>query len=278
MAQIGKINTLTIKTKQAYGVHLDGGESGDILLLTKEAPVKCQAGDELEVFVYLDRENKPRASIKKPYATVGQFAKLQVISNSSSGAYLDWGLGTDLFVPKSEQQDQMEVGSSYVVFVFLSKKNGSIMASSKVDKFLSSQPPNFKEGEEVDLIVYDKTDMGFRAIINSSHDGMIYENEVFRKLLVGQHLKGYIKKIREDLKIDLSLQQPGYQKVDDVSQAILDTIKDHDGSIALTDKSPPEEIYSQFGVSKKTFKKAIGSLYKKRLITITASEIKLARL
>ncbi len=278
MVQIGKINKLRIKTRQAYGVHLDGGDSGDILLLKKEVPKECQSGDELEVFVYLDREDQLRATTKKPYAIVGQFAKLQVVANSSSGAYLDWGLGLDLFVPKSEQQEQMKAGNFYVVFIFLSKKNGSIVASSKVDKFLSSHPPKFEEGEEVDLLIFDKTDLGFRAIVNSSHEGMIYKNEVFQKLHMGQHLKAYIKKIREDLKIDLSLQQPGYQRVDDISQAILDTIKDHDGRIALTDKSPPEEIYSQFGVSKKTFKKAIGSLYKKRLITIDSSGIKLARL
>ncbi|MBU0961225.1 MAG: type I-B CRISPR-associated protein Cas8b1/Cst1 [Proteobacteria bacterium] len=277
MVQIGKINKLTIKTTQAYGVHLDGGESGDILLPTRDVPEKCQPGDEVEVFVYLDREDHLRATSKKPYATVGQFSKLQVVSNSSSGSYMDWGLGIDLFVPKSEQQDNMKEGNSYVVFIFLSNKNNRIIASSKLEKFLSSQPPHYEEGEEVDLLIYDKTDLGFRAVVNSSHDGMIYENEVFQKLFIGEQLKGYIKKIREDLKIDLSLQQPGYQKVDDISQTILDTIKEHGGRIALTDKSPPQDIYSQFGVSKKTFKKAIGSLYKKRLIIIDASGVQLTK-
>lgn len=275
VVEIGRINKLRVKTAQAYGIHLDGGEEGDILLLTKDVPEKCNPGDELEVFIYQDREDQLRATTKIPYVTVGQFARLQVVAASPSGAYLDWGLATDLFVPKSEQQDNMKEGRSYVVFVFLSGKNGRIIASSKLDKFFSPQPPNYEEGEEADLLIYDKTTLGFRAVVNSSHDGMIYENEVFQKLLIGRHLKGYIKKIREDGKIDLCLQQPGYQKVDVISQNILNTIKDHGGKIGLTDKSPPEDIYSQFGVSKKTFKKAIGFLYKKRLVTIDNNGVKL---
>lgn len=275
MLEIGRINKLKVKTTQAYGVHLDGGEAGDILLPTRDLPGTFQPGDVIEVFVYPDREDHLRATTQKPNATVGQFTNLQVVANSPSGAYLNWGLEIDLFVPKSEQQDNMKEGRAYVVFVFLSEKNDRIIASSKLEKFFSSQPPDYAEGEEVDLLIYDKTDLGFKAVVNSSHDGMIYENEVFQKLVIGQQLKGYIKKIREDLKIDLCLQQPGYQKVDDISQTILNTIKDHGGRIALTDKSPPEAIYSQFGVSKKTFKKAIGSLYKKRLITIDSNAIKL---
>ncbi len=268
MVQIGKTNKLTIKGIQAYGVHLDGGESGDILLMKKYAHEKCQPGDEVEVFVYVDREGHLLATTQKPYVTVDHFATLRVVANTSSGAYLDWGLENDLFVPKSEQLDTMEDGKSYVVFVFLSEKTNRVTASSKLDKFLGLHPPDFTEDEEVDLIIFDKTDLGYRAVINQSHVGMIYENEVFQKLLIGQQLKGYIKKIREDLKIDLILQQSGYQRVDDIAQATLNIIKDHGGKVTVTDKSPPEEIYALFGVSKKVFKKAIGALYKKRLITI----------
>jgi len=277
MAQIGKINKLTIKRTRDYGAHLDGGESGDILLPIRHVPEKCQAGDEIEVFVYADREDHLRATTQKPYATVGQFAKLRVVANSSSGAFLDWGLEKDLFVPKGEQQAKMKEGKSYVVFVFLDEKTNRITASSKLDKFLSLQPPNYEEGEEVDLIIYEQTDLGYRAVVNHSHGGMVYKNEVFQKFLIGQQLKGYIKKIREDLKIDLSLQKPGFQGVDDISQTILKTIKDNGGRIAVTDQSRPEDIYSLFGVSKKTFKKAIGALYKKRLITIDTNGISLAR-
>jgi predicted RNA-binding protein (virulence factor B family) len=276
MAQIGRVNKLAIKRTRDYGAHLDGGELGDILLPKKYVPEKCQPGDEIEVFVYADGEDRLRATTQKPYATVGQFAKLRVVANSSSGAYLDWGLQKDLLVPKREQLSKMEEGKSYVVFVFFDKKTNHITASSKLDKFLSFQTPNYDEGEEVDLFIYDKTDLGYKALVNNSHGGMVYKNEVFQKLFIGQQLKGYIKKIREDLKIDLSLQQPGYQKVDDISQTILKTIEDLGGRITVTDKSPPEDVYSLFGVSKKTFKKAIGALYKNRLIIIDTNGISLA--
>lgn len=277
MVEIGRINKLTIKRKLDYGAHLDGGESGDILLPKKYVPKKCQPGDEVEVFVYVDREERLRATTQKPYVTVGQFAKLRVVANSSSGAYLDWGLQKDLLVPKREQHAKMEEGKSYVVFVFLDKKTNHITASSKLDKFLDLQSPNYDEGEEVDLFICYKTDLGYKAVVNNSHWGMVYKNEVFQKLHIGQQLKGYIKIIREDLKIDISLQQSGYQRVDNISQSILKTIKDLGGSIAVTDKSPPEDIYSLFGVSKKTFKKAIGALYKKKLIIIDTNGIKLAQ-
>ncbi|MBU4261858.1 MAG: GntR family transcriptional regulator [Proteobacteria bacterium] len=276
MAQIGKINKLRVKRIRDYGAHLDGGELGDILLPIKDVPEKCQAGDEVEVFVYTDREDHLRATTQKPQATVGQFAGLRVVASTSSGAFLHWGLEKDLLVPKSEQQDKMAEGKSYIVFVFLDEKTKRITASTKLDKFLSPQPPDYKEGEEVDLLIYEKTDLGYKAIVNHSHGGMVYKNEVFQKLFNGQQLKGYIKKIREDLKIDLSLQKPGYQGVDDISLAILKALKDHGRRIAVTDKSPPEDIYSLFGVSKKTFKKAIGALYKKRLITLDPNGISLA--
>jgi hypothetical protein len=171
----------------------------------------------------------------------------------------------------------MEKGKSYIVFVFLDEKTNRISASAKLDKFLSQEPPDYTEGEEVDLIIYDITDMGYKAIVNNAHGGMLYKNEVFQKLHTGQELKGYIKKIRGDKKIDLSLQQPGYKKVGNISQTILDKIKDNDGMIAITDKSQPEEIYSLFGVSKKVFKQAIGKLYKKRLITMDANGIKVVK-
>lgn len=276
MLQIGRIQTLRVIGKQAYGVHLDGGEAGDILLRNKYVPVKCQPGDELEVFVYVDRESHLLATTQKPHATVGQFAGLRVVATTSSGAFLDWGLDSDLFVPKGEQQDNMKEGESYVVFVFLSERTNRIIASSKLAKFLNPQPPSYKEGEEVLLLVYEKTAMGYGAVVNQSHVGMIYKNEVFQKLSIGQQLKGYIKKIREDRKIDLSLQQSGYQRVDEVSQTILNSIKKQGGRVAVTDKSSPDEIYALFGVSKKVFKKAIGGLYKKRLVVLDSNGIKLA--
>ena len=275
MVQIVRINTLKVTGIQSYGVQLDGGEAGDILLRNKFVPGKCHLGDEVEVFVYVDRENHLQATTQTPAAIVGQFAALRVVANTSSGAYLDWGLENDLFVPKSEQQDNMKEGESYVVFVFLSERTNRITASSKLVKFLSPQPPIYKEGEEVDLLIYEKTAMGYGALVNRAHAGMVYKNEVFQKLSIGQELKGYIKKIREDQKIDLSLQQSGYQRVDDISETILNIIKEKGGSVAVTDKSPPDDIYALFGVSKKVFKKAIGALYKKRLVALDKTGIKL---
>ncbi len=276
MVEIGRINRLTIKGTQAYGIHLDGGESGDILLRDKSAAERYQPGDEIEVFVYVDREKRLVATTQKPKAMVGEFAFLRVVTNSAAGAFMDWGLENDLFAPKSEQQDNMREGKSYVVFIFLSEKHQRITASSKLDKFLDLQQPQYEEGEEVDLIIYAKTDLGYSAIVNSSHTGMIYYNEVFQNLVIGQRLQGYIKKIREDFKIDLRLQQTGYQRVDDISQTILNLLKESGGMVAVTDKSPPEEIYAMFEVSKKAFKKAIGGLYKKKLILIEKDGIKIA--
>jgi predicted RNA-binding protein (virulence factor B family) len=277
MAEIGRINTLTVKRIRDYGAHLDGGASGDIILQKKYVPKECRPGDEIEVFVYADREEHLRATTRKPNATVGQFAKLRVVANSPSGAYLDWGVQKDLLVPKNEQQIRMEEGKSYIVFVFLDKKTSRITASSKLDKFLDLQPPDYEVGEAVDLFICDKTDLGYKVVINHTHWGMVYKNEVFQNLHIGQQLKGYIKLIREDLKIDICLQQSGYQKIDHISRNILKTIKDLGGRIAVTDKSPPNDIYAQFGVSKKTFKKAIGTLYKKKLITMDVNGIKLIR-
>ena len=277
MVQIGRINTLTIKRMRDDGALLDGGKSGEILLAKRDVPKDWEPGDEVDVFVYADREKRLMATTQKPHATVGEFARLRVVANASAGSYLDWGMQKNLLVPKREQQDKMKEGRSYVVYVFLDEKSNRIAASSKLDKFLSQQPPHYDEGQEVDLIICDKTDLGYNAIVNNSHWGMVYKNEVFQKLLMGQQLKGYIKKIREDNKIDLSLQQSGYQRVDDISQTILNKLKDFGGRIAVTDKSPPEDIYSLFGVSKKAFKKAIGALYKKRLITIDDRGIKRAK-
>ncbi len=275
MLQIGKMNTLKISRIQADGVHLDAGEGRDIVLPKKSVPPQSQVGDELEIFVYVDKDNRLQGSTQKPSVSVGEYGVLRVVSDSSAGAFLDWGMDNDLLVPKAEQQHKMVPGQSYVVFAFLSEKTNRIVASSKLDKFLSRDFPPYEEGEEVELIVFEKTDLGYRALINKSHAGMIYSNEVFQQLRIGQQVKGYINKIREDQKIDLILQQPGYQGVDAVSQSILGIIEDHGGKVAVTDKSAPDDIYDLFSVSKKVFKKAIGSLYKKRIVRIEPDGISL---
>ncbi len=271
MLDIGKINTLIVTSSQGHEVRFDGGKAGDILLAEKYVSQRYHPGDEVEVFVYPERDGQLLAITSKPYAMVGQFVKLRVAATSSSGAFLSWGMKSDLLVPKSEQLNPMKKGESYVVYVFLSEKTHLITASTKLNKFVGTHPPEYVEGEEVDLIIFDKTDLGYLAIINESHVGMLFENEVFQKIFIGQQLKGYIYNLRDDSKIDLRLHLPGYEKVDDVSQAIIDVLKKNGGASSLSDKSPPEEIYALFGVSKKVFKKAIGALYKKRIITLDRS-------
>ncbi len=275
MLQIGKINRLKIKTIQRNGVYLDAEGAADLFLPKRSIPETSRVGDEIEVFVFVDKENTLQCTIDKPVATVGEYAVLPVVSDSSAGAFLNWGMENDLLVPKAEQQHRMVQGQSYVVFIFLSEKTNRIVASSKLDKFLSSEAPQYEEGEKVDLILFEKTDLGYRALINGMHAGMIYTNEVFQPLHIGQQLTGYINRIREDKKIDLILQQAGYQGVNGVSQTILGIIQERGGRVSVTDKSPPEDIYALFSVSKKVFKKAIGALYKKRIIRIDADGISL---
>jgi predicted RNA-binding protein (virulence factor B family) len=276
MAIIGGINRLKVKRTRDYGAHLDGGESRDILLPAREVPRGCQTGDEVEVFVYPDREDRLRATTQEPRLMVGQYGVLKVVANTASGAYLDWGLPLDLFVPKSEQRERMAVGKSYVVYVFLDHETKRITASTKLDKYLDRTPPNYPEGSEVDLLIYEKTELGYKAVVNRRYGGMLYGSEVFQPLSSGRQLRGYIKKIRDDGKLDLSLQPPGYQGVEELARTILETIKARGGRIGVTDKSPPAEIHALFGVSKNLFKMAIGALYKKRLITIGPKAISLS--
>jgi predicted RNA-binding protein (virulence factor B family) len=277
MLEIGRLNKLRVLKEVDFGVYLDGEEFGEILLPKKYVPKNCRPGSIIEVFIYLDSEDRIIATTQKPYAMVGEFAELKVVSVSAAGAFLDWGLQKDLLVPFREQKQKMIKGKSYVVYVYFDEKSDRIAASAKLHKYLGKAPIDFRPGEDVDLLIYDETGMGYNAIINNTHMGLIYKNDIFQTLETGQKIKGYIKNIREDDKIDLLLQKPGYEKVDDISKKILELIKQHDGFVSVTDKSPPEVIYKTFGVSKKTYKKAIGALFKKRLITIEDDGIKLIR-
>lgn len=276
MIQIGKYNTLGVIKKVDFGVYLDGGEKGEILMPVRYVPEGTEIGDEVEVFVYLDSEDRLIATTEKPYAQVGEFAMLRVKSVDRFGAFLDWGLMKDLLVPFREQKINMVEGRSYLVYIYVDEESGRIAASAKLNKFLGKSVPQYQPGEEVDLILESESDLGYNAIINNSHSGILYENEVFEQLEKGQKIKGYIKKIREDHKIDLSLYKSGYEKVDPVAQSILDMLKKEEGILKVTDKSDAEIIYELFGVSKKTFKKAIGALYKQRLIILESDHIKLS--
>jgi predicted RNA-binding protein (virulence factor B family) len=277
MINIGKINELKVVKEVDFGVYLDGQDFDDILMPKRYVPENCKIDDLIEVFVYCDSEDRLVATTEEPYATVGDFAFLKVKSVNSFGAFMEWGLLKDLLVPFREQKMDMEEGKSYLVYIYLDLETNRIAASSKVDKFIKDgSSENFNPGQEVDLLIFSITDIGYKALINGSFQGILYKNEVFGQLEKGQQLKGFIKLVREDGKIDLTLHKFGYNKVSDFSEHLLSAIKDNNGRIEITDKSPSEDIYEMFGVSKKTFKKAVGSLYKKRLIKIEKDYIKLA--
>lgn len=275
MAEIGQLNRLKVVKELNFGLYLDGGEHGEILLPIRYVPGGTKIGDEIEVFIYYDSEDRIIATTETPFAMVGDFALLQVVSVNAFGAFLDWGLSKDLLVPFREQKQTMQEGRWYMVRVYFDKTSKRIAASAKIDAFLDNLPPDYKEGQEVDLIICNETELGHKAIVNKLHWGMLYKNEVFQTLERGRKIKGYIKKVREDEKIDLSLTKPGYGKVDDISEKILEYLRINHGFLAVTDKSSPEIIYSVLGVSKKAYKMAIGGLYKKGYIRLEDDGVRL---
>jgi predicted RNA-binding protein (virulence factor B family) len=275
MLEIGKINTLTVNRETDNGVYLDGGEHGEILMPKKFVTDAVKEKGEAEVFVYTDSEDRLVATTETPLAMVGEFVKLQVKATSTFGAFLDWGLPKDLLVPFREQRSKMAEGNSYWVYIYLDLLSNRIAASAKLNKFLDNTPPEYEVGDEVDLIIMEETDLGYKAIVNLEHTGMLYKNQVFQTLELGIKTKGYVSKVRDDEKIDLLLEKPGYEKVDAISEKILNELRENRGFMAVSDKSSPEMIQAMFGISKKNFKKAIGGLYKKRMISFESDGIKL---
>ncbi len=248
MVEFGKMNTLKAIKVMESGVSLDGGIAGEIFLPGKEAPARCRINDSVEVFLYIDSKAGMIATTKKPKAVAGQFALLKVLTSNSYGAFLDWGLERDLRVSVREQNKPMKQGQSYVVFIY-NDKNNHITASSRLDKFLGKQPVHFMDGRQVDLIIGEMTSLGYTAIINHAHVGVLYKTELFQILKQGQGVKGFIKKIRDDGKIDLSLQKSGAKAAADLSGKILNVLKERGGSLEISDKSSPETIYKLLGVS-----------------------------
>ena len=279
MLELGKHNTLRVVKRLPFGSYLVDAkdEAGEEILLPKRyEPKDLKVDDQLEVFVYLDSEDRIIATTETPKASVDSFAFLTVKDVNKVGAFVDWGLSKDLLIPFSEQPRRMKVGESWVIYVFLDDRKERITGSAKIDHWLKDTTFYLKEGQAVDLMIYAQTDLGFKAIINNDYSGILYNNEIFQPLKIGDTLTGYIKKIRDDNKIDLSLQdKPPEATRDSLSATILEDLKQQGGTSNLTDKSPPEAIYQQYGVSKKSYKKALGSLYKKRLIKITEKQIEL---
>ena len=274
--ELGKYNQLEVVKEVDFGVYLDGGEDGEILLPTRYVPEDCKIGDILNVFLYLDMDERLIATTLTPFVQVGQFACLEVSWVNQYGAFLNWGLMKDLFVPFREQKMKMQVGRKYVVHAHLDEESYRIVASAKVERYLSKEQPEYASGDEVDILIWQKTDLGFKAIIDNKYSGLLYENEIFTSLETGMEMKAFVKQVREDGKVDLILQKPGFEKIDDFAKTLLDYIKEQGGRINLNDKSPVEDIYDTFGVSKKTFKKGVGDLYKKRLVVLHEDGITLA--
>lgn len=274
--ELGKFNVLEIVKTVDFGVYLDGGEEGEILLPTRYVPEDYEIGDFLNVFLYLDNEERLIATTLTPLVQVGEFACLEVAWINQFGAFLNWGLMKDLFVPFREQKMKMQVGKKYVIHAHIDEESYRIVASAKVERYLSKEMPVYQPNDEVSILIWQKTDLGFKAIVENQFSGLLYESEIFQRLQTGMTLKAFVKQVREDGKIDLMLQKPGFEKIDDFAETLLSYIKENGGSIPLNDKSPAEEIYDTFGVSKKTFKKGVGDLYRKRVIVLEDNGIRLA--
>ena len=273
MLFIGKYNTLTIERVTSVGMFLSDVEGEEVLLPNQYLTDDMHVEDVIKVFVYLDSEDRPVATTETPKIIRNEFAVLQVKDVSEHGAFLDWGLIKDLFVPFREQSVSMEIGDWHVVYLYLDQKSSRLIASTKVDRFLENERLTVKEGDEVDLIIYQKTDLGYNTIVNQYHKGLIYGNEVFKDLKTGDKLKGFVKKIRPENKLDISLNKSTTEQIEPAAQNILDELKKAGGFLNLSDGSSPEEIHKRLEISKKVFKKAIGGLYKNGTIRIAPEGI-----
>ena len=269
MIKIGQINKLEVTKTVDFGVFLDGGDYGSILLPSRFVPEGTAVGEALDVFIYLDSENEVVASTETPKAQVGQFGLMNVIGTNSIGAFVDWGIAKkDLLVPFSEQRGRLDEGQNILVYVYIDKASSRIVGTTRFNKWLDNTPANYERGQQVDILIAERTDLGYKAVINGEHWGLIFHSDVFGKLFIGKQLKAFIAEMREDGKISLSLQRPGVARMDDLSEKVIATLEKKEGFLPLTDKSSPDAIFTEFRTSKGTFKKTIGGLYKAGKITI----------
>ncbi len=275
MLELGKYHVLEVLRETSVGLFLGDKQGNDVLLPRKYVTPDMKVGDSITVFVYKDSEERSIATTLKPKIEINRFAFLPVSMTKNFGAFLFWGIENDLFVPLSEQPQRMKEGQSYLVYLYLDKKTNRLVASAKVNKFLSNETVTVKVGEEVALIIAEPTDLGFNVIINHRHRGLLYFNETFASLKPGDQRKGYVKKIRDDHNIDVQLDAIGYKKVASHSTVIINKLKKNKGFLPLTDSSSPEEIEATLEMSKKTFKKAIGLLYRQRMIGMESGGIRL---
>ncbi len=273
--EIGNYNTLVITRQTDHGIYLQDANENEVLLPNKYVPENFEVGQEMKVFVYLDGEERPVATTLTPKVTEGKYAYLLVRHTSSHGAFLDWGLEKDLFVPFAEQEKRMQEGNSYVVYMYLDEMSGRLVASSRVEDYVEKEEIDLKTDQEVDMLIIRETDLGFNAIVDDKYLGLIYANEIFKRIAPGDRLRGFVKKVREDGKTDLSLEKQGYGSVEPNAQKILRSLAKNNGFLPLHDKSDPVEITRRLEMSKKTFKKAIGGLYKEKRISIGDDGIRL---
>ncbi len=273
--KLGDYNRLTVVKSVDFGLYLDGGDEGEILLPSRYVPKGARIGDELDVFIYLDQDERLVATTQQPFAKVGDFACLEVSWINEYGAFLNWGLMKDLFCPFREQKKRMELGKAYIVYVMVDEDSYRMMATAKVDRYLDTARPEYKHGDEVDLLVWQKTDLGFKVIVDNRFSGLVYEDQIFTHLTTGDRVKGYVDHIRQDGKIDVTLQPTGRRHTEEFAETLLEYLKKNNGHCDLGDKSPSELIADRFKISKKAYKKAVGDLYRRRLITIDDSGITL---
>lgn len=273
--KVGEYNTLKILRGTGVGMYLGDDEGNDVLLPHKYIPENAVIGEDIEVFIYRDSEDRLIATNLKPLILLNQFAVLEVVAVTGIGAFLDWGLEKDLFVPFKEQNHKLQTGQWVPVYLYLDTQTDRLVASAKVNKFFKNdQIENLEIGQEVDLMVFERTDLGHNVVINNLYKGLVFENETFRRIAWGDNLKGFIKNIREDGKIDVSLQPIGFRKyIEPAAQQILDKLKQNNGILHLSDHSDPIEIMEVLEMSKKSFKKAIGGLYKDKKIDILTDSI-----
>ena len=271
---MGEYNLLKVMKEKAMGFFLDDGGEG-ILLPKRFVPTGTKIGDELKVFLYHDGEDRPIATTQHPYGVLGDIVKLKVVSVANHGAFMDWGLMKDLFVPKSAQISFMRPNGEYLVKIVMDEQTGRLAASEKLERFLSNETLTVKELEVVELLVYRKTEIGYSVIINNMHTGLLHFNEVYRDIKIGDKFPGFIKKILLDNKIDVAAGKPGYTRVEDETEKVMRLLKEHNGYLPYHDKSTPEEIYSFFSMSKKTFKMTTGNLYRQHKIEFTQTGIKI---
>lgn len=276
MIKIGKTNNLKVVKKVDFGLYLDGGESGEILLPKRYVDESMEVGDELDVFIYCDSEDRLVATTEKPLIEVGEFGLLKAVEVNRVGAFMEWGLQKDLLVPFREQSQEIRVGGSYVVYAFLDNATKRIVGSTKLNKYVGNRIPRYSEGDTVDILAVHKTDLGYKVIVDNLFWGMIYNNDLFDPLSPGDRILAYVKTVREDGKIDVTLRERGGERVFQLANRIMGYLRDAGGEMALSDSSSPDEIKAVFQCSKKDFKKALGYLYKKGRILIADGGVTLS--